>query len=719
MAWPLIAGAAIAAIPGLVGKAPNQRQSKGFAARGADGGYDANASLYGGHQGGLEERVGGLSQASDYARDRGAVQANYRDANWSAAQAAQSRGQQQGMAMLMAQRAQGLTPSISQMQADRQMQQAGAQQMSQVASARGAGALALAQRNAAANTAAMQSGISNQAQINAANERMQAEQAAFSAYGGMRGQDMGGQQLAAGQAQFQAGLQQANRAQNDQTALGYQQLINQSQLGSLQARTQNQATLANAYAGKERIESDRETNNKQSEGLLDRLFSSDERAKVPVYPGIRSDFTSKTPIMPASIPQAAYGTPDLGTAEYLGREQARYDSLQAAHAVADKAEANEQAAGGSFFDQFAQGTKIGQSFSSGMLSDNRAKLAAAWEQGAKAGAQTAAAYAGASPAQLQEAAKDPRSAPIAKAVDQAKHAAYSEAQRDIVKANAPKKKAPAGPHPDFISAKREMEAMRARQAMDRAGIAAETQQPVAQAVQPAQRPASPFAAPAPAVAMRAAMLSDFTSKDVIDLGDIDEPVRDLGELDDPPPRRALGERAYDAGQRQIASQMDDAVAEAQMRREAMRREDKNTAKTFKRDTPADQARVKRAVEDKAGREAQGLIASMRDGAARPAAVANREAFTPDLSPAADANRTLIGSLYEYKPGMGRPGQNYGPMAQNLQANPLTASAVVPDGRSGLLTIDRDKALKLALAGVAENQRQQDDLRLALATGRRR
>ncbi len=690
MAWPLIAGAAIAAIPGLVGKAPNQRQSAGYNTRGADGGYDANAPLYGGHVGGLAGRVGGLAQASDYARDREAIQANYLNADIQRAQNMAARNQQTALAQQMTARAQGRMPSIAQMQADRQMGQAAAAQRSMAAGARGQAGLALAQQNAAGNIAAMQSGISNQAQINAAQERLAAEQAAFGAHSGMRQQDIGGQGLEANMAQYQAGLQQQNRAQNDQTALGYNQMINQAQLGEMQARTQMQGTLANAYLGKERLENDRETSNKQSQGIIGTLgdLISDINAKVPAG--------------------QSYGTPTLGTQQYLQQEQARYDNLNAAHAKADAQEKS----GGDMMGQFGQGMQLG-----GMLSDDRAKLAAAWEQGAKAGAQTASQLAGLPANQLALAGKDPRTAPIADAVMSAKRNAYGEAQKDVLKANAPNKK---GPSPDFTAAKREMEAARLRQEQDRAGIAAEAgaAPPLAQ-VAPVQPPGGPFAAPAPAVAMRGAMLSDFTSKEVMDLGDIDAPIRDLGEINDPQPRKALGERAYDAGQRQISAQMSDAVAEAQYQKEADKREAKNTAKTVKRDTPADQARVKRGYEDKAGREAAGLIASMRSQMPAKAAVANRDAIAPDLSAAADANRTLVGSMYAYKPGMTMSGQapgepNFGPMAQNLQANPISATAVKPDPRTGLLSIDRDKALKLALAGNAENQRQQDETRTWLA-----
>lgn len=123
-------------------------------------------------------------------------------------QADQTRSSALGMAGLMAARANGTAPSIAQMQADRQMQQAAAEQTSAAASARGPAGLALAQQGAAANTAGMQANISGQAQIAAAQERLAAEQAGFQAYAGLSGQD-------ASRAQTQAAMNAQQRAQND------------------------------------------------------------------------------------------------------------------------------------------------------------------------------------------------------------------------------------------------------------------------------------------------------------------------------------------------------------------------------------------------------------------------------------------------------------------------------------------------------------------------
>jgi hypothetical protein len=132
--------------------------------------------------------------------------------------------------MMMA-RAQGLVPSIASQQAALDMQRATAAQSSAAASARGAAGLALAGQNAANNTATMQSAISNNAQVNAMNERLAAEQNALGAYSGIRAGDVQSQaqaaqqaqyaaQLGAQQNQFNAGLAQQQHGLNDAYSMG-------------------------------------------------------------------------------------------------------------------------------------------------------------------------------------------------------------------------------------------------------------------------------------------------------------------------------------------------------------------------------------------------------------------------------------------------------------------------------------------------------------------
>ena len=81
----------------------------------------------------------------------------------------------------------------------------------------------------------------------------------------------------------------------------------------------------------------------------------------------------------------------------------------------------------------------------------------------------------------------------------------------------------------------------------------------------------------------------------------------------------------------------------------------------------------------------------------------------------DANRHLEGQTYTYKEGFGEdPSQvHHGFMAQNLEKNPITATAVRED-ESGLKKVDMQDAVRVTAAGVAENQEQIDELEAAIA-----
>ncbi len=176
--------------------------------------YDARFQ-YGGYAGGAGHDVNFYQSVAGGAGQRHGAQIDYSNANGSRLNQGYDRAEQVGLAGAMRDRALGNAPSISQMQADRQMGQAAAEQSSAAASARGPAALALAQQGAAANTANMQSNISNQAQINAAQERTQAQQAAMGAYSGIRAGDAQMQGMDAQQAQAQASLEQQQHGLND------------------------------------------------------------------------------------------------------------------------------------------------------------------------------------------------------------------------------------------------------------------------------------------------------------------------------------------------------------------------------------------------------------------------------------------------------------------------------------------------------------------------
>ncbi len=306
VAGALAAGAAAGAGIGLASKAgQNQHRVDSF---GESGQYDPNAFQYGGYQGGAYDYGTAMQQRAAGADSRYAPLAEYAGANVDRNNAMAARTGQGQVADMMMLRARGGVPSIAgqqsaqdiamlQQNAARQMQQGQAAQAAQAASARGAAGVALAQQQAANNTANMQGAIgtsaaqstqniSNQAQVNAANERLQAEQAAFGAYGGMRGQDLNSQQLSSQMAQFQAQQELQSRNVNDQRAMGYEQLGANANAQQLQAQTSGQQILANSFNTQEQLQSQQAQANANRRGaLFDKLFPSDMRSKVPVDMG--------------------------------------------------------------------------------------------------------------------------------------------------------------------------------------------------------------------------------------------------------------------------------------------------------------------------------------------------------------------------------------------------------------------------------------------------
>ncbi len=209
--------------------------------------YNPNAFQYGGQPGGADAAAGRYGGLMDQANGRAAF-ASGRANDWdqAAGHAGElglyARGGQQDAAEMMRRRAMGLVPSISGMQAQQDMQRAQAAQGSLAASARGPAALALAQQQAANNTANAFGSISGQAQINGANERLQAEQGMGNAYGMIRQGDTLAQN-AAGQM-----YGQANTAgyQAGQTGIGYGNLESGVNKAQLEAQGHGQTVLANS-----------------------------------------------------------------------------------------------------------------------------------------------------------------------------------------------------------------------------------------------------------------------------------------------------------------------------------------------------------------------------------------------------------------------------------------------------------------------------------------
>jgi hypothetical protein len=376
MAVPAAAGAAAAAqiVPALIGRGKSNYNAQDISHSQM---YDPFAYQVGNY-GAENYKEGRESQAREIDR-RSAPQADYAQADADRRRALEARaGQASVMGQLMA-RANGQTPSIAQMQADRQMGQASAQQAALQASARGRGALANSATTAANNTANAHGAISNQAQINAAQERQQAEQAAFGAASAMRGQDYQSQGQAANQAQYQAGLQMQNRATNDQRAIQTQQMGHQGLMQEQQGRVAMQGVSAQSHANAQATNAKTEAQNAENKGIIESIgdFFSDRNAKY-----VLSDFTSKF-TAGGMMPQMGGGM-NAGGSRMGGHFGGGAEQIDA---------------GGGMNTQF--GTEWNNSELSGMsgggmsnpmegggiMSDDRTKLAAAWDQGHKAALQ--------------------------------------------------------------------------------------------------------------------------------------------------------------------------------------------------------------------------------------------------------------------------------------------------------------------------------------------
>ncbi len=212
-----------------------------------------NRFNYGGVQGGAAEAAGRYRYGAEHAQGRLGTVVDYSQADWDRMAAGGARNEQGNALGLMRARAYGQVPSIAQMQADRQMGQAAAEQSSAAASARGPAGLALAQQQAANNTAAMQSTISNQAQINGAQERERAENAYLGAGTQMRAGDMQAGGMAQQKAQYQAQMNDAQRSRDDAMQLGLTQAeidVNKTQSAAQQNLVGLQMGAANAAANR-------------------------------------------------------------------------------------------------------------------------------------------------------------------------------------------------------------------------------------------------------------------------------------------------------------------------------------------------------------------------------------------------------------------------------------------------------------------------------------
>lgn len=262
MAIPLLIAGGVAAAGAIAkgaaaaaGAGKNRRQPGAFydpdGKRGT--GYDANASNWGGQPGGRQQYEQNLHNSQMGVEGRQGPQVNYQQADWDRMQSGLARNGQNLAAHTLLNRGLGNTPTIASQQAQIDTQRAiGAANAGQ-ASARTAGGIALAQQNAQNAQANAISNISGQAQVNSGQEMLNNLNSASGAYGAMRSGDFQAQQNAAQQAQVQAQLDANARAQNDQRAMQYEQLKFGANAAELNSKMQNQGILAGSYNNKESL----------------------------------------------------------------------------------------------------------------------------------------------------------------------------------------------------------------------------------------------------------------------------------------------------------------------------------------------------------------------------------------------------------------------------------------------------------------------------------
>lgn len=133
---------------------------------------------------------------------------------------------------------------------------------------------------------------------------------------------------------------------------------------------------------------------------------------------------------------------------------------------------------------------------------------------------------------------------------------------------------------------------------------------------------------------------------------------------------------------------------------------------FHRGTREENKRDLRNFQDKAGASADSDIAGMRASLEAGPSVKPDRGSLVELQK--DANRRMESAPYTYKDGFVPPEQergemNFGPMAQELEKNPLTATTVKKDAR-GMRLVDMHKLVKTQAGSIASLQKQIDELR---------
>lgn len=339
-----------------------------------------------------------------------------------------------------------------------------------------------------------------------------------------------------------------------------------------------------------------------------------------------------------------------------------------------------------------------------MVSDDRAKLAKAWDQGHEAAIANVEKMSRLSPAELKQRSelqpgqtKDNETTAAASTARNLKMSAWDEGAAEGKRAGAREKQ-------EALSA-----------AVDKqARIDAHQLQPTTSASRIA---ASARRLQSQEPEQQTAMTSDMVSKeDVASLsGKADATLAEKrADHDREMAQPTAVEKAAKPGRKDIRKMSDDDLMKWADGLLAEKRSEHDRAMS----QPDAVSRASGGgLMAKANQHLADLDAESKRREAQPAAVRD---------PMAEANRSMVPSSYSYKPGFESPGQapgetNVGPMAQNMAADPVASNAVVQDPETGLLALDKEKSLKLVMGSAASLQQQNDEqeARLRRLEGRNR
>jgi hypothetical protein len=238
-----------------------------------------------------------------------APQINYGQANQFLGMGQYARNQQTEALRLQQQAAMGNAPSVAQAQMQQGLGQALNQGQALAAGARGAGAMGIAQANAAQGAAGLQAQTVGNAAALRAQEMAQARGDYMAGASGIRAQDYGAAGMTGGWAQNQAALQEQQNALNQQGQLAYEGMGQRVGEDQLNAGLQHEGMGLGQWqtqVGLDKAATDREQQvigggvGALSMGI-GVLSDADAKAKILPLSGSYSDARAKAGIAPIGV----------------------------------------------------------------------------------------------------------------------------------------------------------------------------------------------------------------------------------------------------------------------------------------------------------------------------------------------------------------------------------------------------------------------------------